>query len=156
MLGLVILLVIIQLAVGIFYQTLDASQVEINPFGQNTDQSRLWSFFFNPTLWTDSAFWVLISTIILTASGIAVGIIFGVRSDLTYLFGLFLFFASFGAIPVASLYMVIYSEVGIFAGCVIGQPCLPAGIIAFFFSGILGAAWIFTCIEWWSGHPMTG
>lgn len=155
MLGMVVFLIITQLACGIFYQTLGAGQISLNPYSQDEGSYRLWDFIFNPVLWTNSGVWTLLSTAILIGAGIAIGTIVGFKSDLTYLFGIFLFFAAFGAIPVASLYLVIYSEVGVFAGCTLGAACLPAGIISFFFSGILGAAWIFVCIEWWSGRPMT-
>lgn len=159
MLGVLLLLIIIQLSVGIFWNNLDSNTLTINPYtgGSSTAQSeqRLWNFIFNPTLWTEDSFWLLLSTAIVIGTGITIGTIFGVRSDLTYLFGLFLFFAAFGAVPISSLYLVIYSEVGVFAGCTVGSSCLPAGIVAFFFSGVLAAVWIFTCIEWWSGRPMT-
>ena len=154
MLGILIVLIIVQLSVGLFWQNLESSSITLNPYDDENSQ-RLWDFIFNPVLWTNSGLWVLLSSVIAIGAGIAIGTLFGAKSDLTYLFGLFIFFAAFGAIPVASLYLVIYSEVAVFAGCTIGGACLPAGIIAFFFSGILGATWIFTCIEWWSGRPMT-
>lgn len=154
MLGVLILLIIVQLSVGIFWQNLSSNSLTLNPY-DDSNSMRLWDFIFNPTLWTQSGLWVLIVSVSTVIAGIAIGVLFGVKSDLTYLVGLFIFFAAFGAIPVASLYLVIYSEVGVFAGCAIGTPCLPAGLIAFFFSGILAASWIFVCIEWWSGRPMT-
>lgn len=154
MLGILLLLIIIQLSVGLFWNNLSTDSLTINPYS-DSQSMRLWDFIFNPTLWTEGGFWVLISSVIIIGAGIAIGTLFGAKSDLTYLFGLFVFFAAFGALPVASLYLVIYSEVGVFAGCTIGQSCLPAVFTAFFFSGILAATWIFTCIEWWSGRPMT-
>ena len=154
LLGMTVLLIIIQLACGIFYQTLDTTEYSLNPYTSGTNEFRLWTFIMNPVIWTNSGFWVLISAIITVGAGIAIGTIFGAKSDLTYLFTLFLFFSSFGAIPIANLYLAITSDVTVF-GCIVGQPCQFASIVAFFFSGILAAAWIYTCIEWWSGRPAT-
>lgn len=155
LLGMAVFLILVQLSVGLFWNNLSTDSLTINPYSDESSM-RLWDFIFNPTLWTDSGFWVLITSVITIGAGIAIGTLFGAKSDLTYLFGLFVFFAAFGALPVASLYLVVYSEVGVFAGCDIGATgCLPATFVAFFASGILAITWIFTCIEWWSGRPAT-
>jgi hypothetical protein len=171
LLGLVLTLILIQLGIGLFYNNLNTSSDTFTPYsaGENnvtiipglividgsSYSNRLWEFILAPSIWTNSGFWAIIVSLIIIGGGIAIGTLFGAKSDLTYLFPLFLFLAAFGAIPIANLFTVIYSEVGVFAGCNIGEPCLPASLTALFFSGALAAAYIFSCVEFWSGRPMT-
>lgn len=154
MLGLVTILVLIQIGCGLFYQNLATTNYTLNPYGEATSSYSLWNFIMAPILWNDSSFWVFVTTLIITGSAIFAGVLLGAKSDLTYLFPGFIFFAAFGSIPIASLYSVITSDVALF-GCTVGSPCLPATLLAFVFSGVLAEAWIFTCIEWWSGRPAT-
>lgn len=155
LLGMTIFLIIIQLATIIFYQNIPANQIALNPYGQPSSSLQLWSFILFPGSWTENSFWVLLTSTLTILGGVTIGTILGLRSDLLYLFALFLLFASFGAVPITSLYLVINSEAPAFA-CDVGvQSCLTSNLISFFFAGILAAAWIYTCIEWWSGRPAT-
>ena len=156
MLTLAILLVVIQLSIGLFDNTISVDGEAAVPtmYGSNVSidstTNYLYDFVTNPLGWGDSNFIIYLIgvTATLAAAAIAAGFLRSQPSDSIYFAPLFVVFLGLGAIPVVGLFNVINREIGAFA-CVAGSYCTPAIIAGSLTAGLLGLAWVMACVNWW-------
>lgn len=156
LLTLAMILVIVQLSIGLFDNTISIEGTEAVPqaYGLNvtinSTTNYLYDFVTNPHGWGSTAliaFLVGITTFIVAASIVA-GIFRYAPSDTVWFAGLFSVMIGLGSVPVVSLFNVINREIGVFA-CAAGTYCTPAIVIATMTAGLLGLAWVFACLSWW-------
>jgi hypothetical protein len=107
-------------------------------------------YVFNSNQWVRT---LLISLGVLT--GIMGAAAFATRSDIITLSGLAIFFMGLAAYPLISIWNFVTRNVGMHAGCVVGQPCLPANLIGSLTVGIFALFYTMTVIEWWFWRPTT-
>ncbi len=156
LLTLAMLLVIIQLSIGLFDNTISVDGESAVPemYGSNVSLNSttnyLYDFVTNPLSWSSTAFIVFLVSIttFITAASIAAGFFKYQPSDTVYFAGLFSVFIGLGAVPIVGLFNVINREIGAFA-CVAGSYCTPAIIFATMTAGALGLAWVMACLHWW-------
>lgn len=151
---------VVYLMIGIFDQTLDPN---LNAYG-NAGSNFLFATILQPWNWTGTvnilgfatvSMLGILGTMLVVATGIAVaGSVLG-RSDITTLYAPFLAFMAIGAAPILVLYSFVTRNVGMFAGCTIGEICGPAQIIGALTAGVLAIMWLYTCMEWWAWRATT-
>lgn len=156
LLTLAMILVVVQLSIGLFDNTISVDGEAAVPLQYGNDVSingttnYLYDFVTNPHSWSQSAlllFLVSVTAFIVTAS-IAAGFFKYQPADVVYFAGLFSVFIGLGSIPIWSLFEVINREIKIFA-CSAGSFCTPAIIFASLTAGLLGLAWVMACLNWW-------
>lgn len=169
------ILIMLQLGLWIFYHNADPTQAEggfmqpnmTNIYQQSNvsvpNSGTAWNFFFDPVQWNSNAFiyYLLGGVIALGTIGAAGAFFF--RSDIAILFGLFVVILGLGTIPIIGLWNAINSEIayGTLSGvCPISTdpliptpPCTIGIILSAIICVPLTVYWIFVCIEWWSGRP---
>lgn len=156
LLTLAMILVIIQLSIGLFDNTISIEGAEAVPeaYGLNvtinSTTNYLYDFVTNPHGWGSTALiaFLIGITVAITAGSIVAGIFKYQPSDTIYFAGLFSLFIGLGSVPVVSLFNVINREIGAFA-CAAGTYCTPAILVATLTAGLLGLAWVLACVNWW-------
>ena len=148
--NMIMILLILQMSIIVFYGVVEEPDYELTAFGSN--DTVVWDFILNPSDWstTDllSKLWAL------TAIGgvIAIGIYLVTKSDTSLFFPVFTLLLGVGAIPIASLYLVITDELHFF-GCT-AMPCTPAIITWALTGGILAIFYVLSVLEWWSARSV--
>lgn len=156
MLTLAILLVVIQLSIGLFDNTISVDGESAVPamYGSNVSinstTNYLYDFVTDPLGWGNNEFIIYLVgvTATLAVAAIAAGFLRSQPSDSIYFAPLFVVFLGLGAIPIVGLFNVINREIGAFA-CSAGGYCVPAIVIGALTAGALGLSWVITCIHWW-------
>ncbi len=156
LLTLAMILVIIQLSIGMFDNTIsiDGEAAVPEMYGSdvslNSTTNYLFDFVTNPRQWSRSALivFLLSITVFISASSIAAGFFKYQPSDTVYFAGLFSVLIGLGSIPIIGLFNVINREIGAFA-CSAGSYCTTAIIFASLTAGTLALAWVMACINWW-------
>lgn len=123
-----------------------ALQFNIIIFGAGQDHNTaIFGFIENPTDWSNSTFITLFGMTLaaLSIGFVFVGSILGVKSDLAILAPLATVFISW-AIPIASLWQLIYEEDAIFGGA----NSLMASIIV----APLVILAVFSVVNWWGNR----
>ena len=148
------ILVVIQASILLFDVGLGGGGYTLDPYNSssefnNTDNT-VWEFVTNPTGWESTNFLLILASLVTVGGAIGIGVYLVTKSDLALLFSVFTVLLGFGSIPIISLYNLMNRNVAFF-GCV-ETPC-PIGI--FFWTitgGLLGLAYVLSCIEWWTGR----
>ncbi len=156
LLTLAMILVVIQLSIGLFDNTISVDGESAVPLQYGSDVSingttnYLYDFVTNPHSWSQTALIIFLGsvTLFITSASIAAGFFKYQPSDTVYFAGLFSLFIGLGSIPIVSLFGVINREIGAFA-CSAGSFCTPAIIFASVTAGLLGLAWVMACLNWW-------
>lgn len=156
LLTLAMILVIIQLSIGLFDNTIsvDGEAAVPEQYGNevsvNGTTNYLYDFVTNPHGWSQTALIIFLGsvTLFITSASIAAGFFKYQPADVVYFAGLFSVFIGLGSIPIVSLFGVINREMEVFA-CSAGSFCTPAIIVASLTAGALGLAWVMACLNWW-------
>ena len=148
--NMIMILLILQMSIIIFYNVVETPDYELTSFGSN--DTVVWDFILDPTGWSGTDF--LLAFVSLTAIGgaIALGVYLVTKSDTSLFFPVFTILLGVGAIPIASLYTVITNELNFF-GCT-AMPCTPAIITWAFTGGLLAVFYVLSVLEWWSNRSV--
>lgn len=111
----------------------------------------VWTFVTNPTEWSTSGLIGVLTTILVVAGAVGIGLYLWAGSDIALLFGFFIFLLGIGAVPVASLYTFVTREVTRY-GCEIGTSCAVSQLVGMFTAGLLGLFWLFSVLSWWTNR----
>lgn len=130
----------------------------INPDGTYTpvDSSKYTSddlirVFMDPTAGNNSRIVLYVIGFALLIGGLGF-VPFINRSDLSVLAGPFIILVGIAAPTIVGLWSFINGQTsGYF--CEVTEACLVSNVLGIIISGTLMVAWLFACLEWWTGRP---
>ena len=150
-----VLLMVVYLCIGLVDHTFMTGSDNLSSATSASTGSSFWEIFFQPYNWSGTSLIYLLGTAFVVAAGAAAFTSIFAKSDITALYGIFLAFVALGAFPITSIYLFVTRNVAAYAGCTIGNYCMPSMIFGALIAGTLAIYWVFVCVEWWAWRPTT-
>jgi len=147
-----VVLFIIYLILGLFNHILDPN---LSNFTNTSSGATFLDILTQPYLWSTNTFLLLLTTAVFVAAAVTTGIGIISRSDILTLAGLAAVFFSMGAVPIVALYSFMARNIGQFAGCIPGDACAEASVVATLTAGVVALMWAMTVLEFWLWRPTT-